>query len=219
MADNANERRRELEKRLRTVTESFEHDMRARGFDPAQAENAALPTPLAALYLERQSLLEELDNLSMTEVERIVKQFQRGFEGQAWHGPALLELLNGVEASDAAAHPIPSAHSIWEIVLHIAAWKGAGVRRLEGDRAELSDAEDWPTVTETTNEAWQNAKEGLTTIHQQLLEAIGRLDDPRLNEPIVEGLSTVYSTLHGILQHDLYHAGQIAILKKALRPA
>ena len=155
----------------------------------------------------------------MSEVERIVKQFQRGFEGQAWHGPALLELLNGVEASDAATHPIPSAHSIWEIVLHIAAWKGAGVRRLDGDRAELSNAEDWPTVTETTDEAWQNAKEGLTTIHQQLLEAIGRLDDSRLNEPIVEGLSTVYATLHGILQHDLYHAGQIAILKKALRPA
>ncbi len=64
MADNANERRRELEMRLRTVTESFEHGMRARGFDPAQAENAALPTQLATLYLERQSLLEELDNLN-----------------------------------------------------------------------------------------------------------------------------------------------------------
>jgi uncharacterized damage-inducible protein DinB len=104
-------------------------------------------------------------------------------------------------------------------VLHIAAWKGAGKRRLEGDRADLSDAEDWPNVTETTDEAWQDAKQGLTTIHQQLLEAIGRLDDSRLNEPIVEGLSTVYVTLHGVLQHDLYHAGQIAILKKALRPA
>lgn len=70
MADNANERRRELETRLRTVTESFEHDMRARGFDPAQAENAALPTPLATLYLERQSLLEELDNLNSVDTTR-----------------------------------------------------------------------------------------------------------------------------------------------------
>ena len=64
MADNANERRRELETRLRTITERFEHEMRARGFDPAQAENAALPTPLAKLYMERQSLLDELDNLN-----------------------------------------------------------------------------------------------------------------------------------------------------------
>ena len=63
MADNANERRRELEKRLRTVKESFERDMRARGFDPAQAENVALPAPLAKLYLELQSLLEEQNDL------------------------------------------------------------------------------------------------------------------------------------------------------------
>src|SRR3981081_4006122 len=113
----------------------------------------------------------------MSEVDRIVKQFQRGFEGQAWHGPALLELLSGVEAREAAAHPIPSAHSIWELVLHIAAWKSAGIRRLKAGRAELSDAEDWPSVSETTDEAWQYAKDGLTTIHQQLLETIGRLDD------------------------------------------
>jgi len=64
MANNANERRRELETRLRTVTERFEHEMRARGFDPAQAENAAMPTRLASLYLERQSLLDELDNFN-----------------------------------------------------------------------------------------------------------------------------------------------------------
>ena len=64
MTDNANERRRELETRLRTVTETFEHQMRARGFDPAQAENAALPTPLAQLYMERQSLLDELDSFN-----------------------------------------------------------------------------------------------------------------------------------------------------------
>ena len=67
MADNANERRRELETRLKTITENFEHEMRARGFDPAQAENAALPTPLATLYLERQSLIEELENLNSTD--------------------------------------------------------------------------------------------------------------------------------------------------------
>ena len=63
MADNVSERQSELETRLRTVTERFERDMRARGFDPAQAENAALPAPLAKLYLERQSLLDELDEL------------------------------------------------------------------------------------------------------------------------------------------------------------
>jgi uncharacterized damage-inducible protein DinB len=152
----------------------------------------------------------------MTEVDRILDQFRRAFEGNAWHGPALLELLAGVSAADAAAHPIPSVHSIWELVLHIGAWKSACRRRLEGDRAQLTDAEDWPGVTQTNDEAWQNAKDALLRTHQQLLEAVSRLDESRLDTPIIEEMSTIYVTLQGLVQHDLYHGGQIAILKRAL---
>jgi uncharacterized damage-inducible protein DinB len=156
----------------------------------------------------------------MTEVERIVDQFRRAFEGGAWHGPALLELLNNVAAEQAAAHPIPTAHSIWELVLHIAAWKGACRRRLAGDHAQLTDAEDWPGVKETTEEAWQHAKQELIDAHRDLLGAISGVDESRLDKPIIEDpaivFSTVYVTLQGCVEHDLYHAGQIAILKKTL---
>jgi len=152
----------------------------------------------------------------MTEVERILDQFRLAFEGNAWHGPALLELLAGVSAADAGARPVPSAHSIWEIVLHIAAWKSACKRRLEGDRAQLTDAEDWPAVSQTNDGAWQDAKDTLLRTHHQLLEAISRLDGSRLDTPIIEDMSSVYITLQGVVQHDLYHSGQIAILKRAL---
>jgi uncharacterized damage-inducible protein DinB len=156
----------------------------------------------------------------MTEVERIADQLRRAFEGEAWHGPSLLKILEGIEATQAAAHPIPAAHSIWELVLHIAAWKDAGKRRLEGDRAQLTDAEDWPKVTDTTEEAWQDTMEKLIECQRKLLDAISRLDESRLDEPIIKDpsipFSTVYVTLQGVVQHDLYHAGQIAILKKAL---
>jgi uncharacterized damage-inducible protein DinB len=155
----------------------------------------------------------------MTEVERILDQCRRAFEGNAWHGPALLELLSDVKSEDAAAHPIAAVHSIWEIVLHIAAWKNACNRRLEGDRAQLTDTEDWPIVRQTTSEKWQDAKDNLLKNHQQLLEAISRLDEWRLDTPVIEGMSSVYITLQGVVQHDLYHAGQIAILKRALGPA
>ena len=155
----------------------------------------------------------------MTEVERILDQCRRAFEGNAWHGPALLELLSEVKSEDAAAHPIAAVHSIWEIVLHIAAWKNACKRRLEGDRAQLTDTEDWPIVKQTTSEKWQDAKDNLLKNHQQLLEAISRLDERRLDTPVIEGMSSVYITLQGVVQHDLYHAGQIAILKRALGPA
>ncbi len=156
----------------------------------------------------------------MTEVDRIINQFQRAFEGEAWHGPALLPLLNGISAVQAAAHPVPSAHSIWELVLHITAWERACKRRLEGDRAQLSDDENFPPINEITEEAWQKTKQELVDNHFQLLKAIGSLDESRLNQPIIDDpatvFSTVYVTLHGGVQHDLYHAGQIAILKKAL---
>jgi len=152
----------------------------------------------------------------MTEVERIEDQLKRAFEGNAWHGPSVLEVVSGVSAKEAAARPIPGAHNIWELVLHIAAWEGAARRRLEGDRAQLPDDEDWPPPTDTSTEAWEQTKARLKTGHQQLRRAISQLEESRLDESILEGLSSVYVTLHGVIQHDLYHAGQIAILKKAV---
>lgn len=156
----------------------------------------------------------------MTEIERISDQFRRAFDGNAWHGPSVMALLEGVTAAQAAARPIPSAHSIWQLVSHIAAWERACLRRLNGDPAQLTDEEDWPAVSDTSEAAWQKTKDELVATHQQLLDKIGGLDDARLNQPIINDPSTTYSsvyvTLHGGVQHDLYHAGQIAILKKAV---
>jgi uncharacterized damage-inducible protein DinB len=149
------------------------------------------------------------------EVARIQEQLQRAFAGRAWHGPSVLELLADVDAAKAARHPIEGAHSIWELVLHIAAWNKAAVRRLSGDRAELSDAEDFPPITDTSEEAWQHTVETLKRAHRELHYALESLDEARLDQPIVSGMATVYGTLHGVIQHGLYHAGQIALLKKA----
>lgn len=157
----------------------------------------------------------------MGELERISDQFQRAFNGQAWHGPSVLSLLAGVTAAQAAAHPVPGAHSIWELTLHIGAWKSACLRRLNGDPAQLTDDEDWPKVGDTSEDSWLAAKQHLIDVHEQLLEAISSTDESRLDLPIIgerdPEFSSVYVTLHGGVQHDLYHAGQIAILKKGLQ--
>ena len=156
---------------------------------------------------------------SVTEVDRIRDQFRRAFDGEAWHGPSVLALLEGVTAQQAAAYPILGAHSIWELTLHIAAWENACLRRLQGDPAQLTDEEDWRPLYDTSEEAWENTKKYLIDNHRELLDAIGKLDESKLNEPIISSntpYSTVYVTLHGGVQHDLYHAGQIAVLKKAL---
>ena len=152
----------------------------------------------------------------MTEVERITDQLKRAFLGEAWHGPAVEEILQDVTAQQAAARPVGGAHSIWELALHIAAWQRAGVRRLAGDRAQLSDAENFPAVTDTNEQAWELTRKVLRQSYEELTDAISGLDESRLDQPIIEGMSSIYVTLHGIIQHTLYHAGQMAILKKAI---
>jgi len=155
-----------------------------------------------------------------SEVERISDQFRRAFDGEAWHGPSVLKILEGVTAQQAAAHPIPGAHSIWELTLHIAAWERACKRRLAGDPAQLTEAEDWEPVDDTSEAAWKKTKEQLIDNHRELLNAIAGVAESRLNDPIIKNpevpYASVYVTLHGGVQHDLYHAGQIAMLKKAL---
>ena len=154
----------------------------------------------------------------MSETERILDQLKRAYEGNAWHGPSVREALEGVTAEQATKRPLANAHSIWELAHHIAVWEDAVRRRLEGDRAQiaLASLEDWPPVGDQSEAAWERAKAALDCGHRELCDAIARVSDSRLDEPILEGMSTVYVTLHGIVQHDLYHAGQISMLKKAL---
>ena len=156
----------------------------------------------------------------MSETARIADQFRRAFDGEAWHGPSVMALLEGVTAEQASARPIPGAHTIWELTQHIRAWEGACLRRLNGDPAQLPDSEDWSNVNDHSEASWERTKQNLVETHNQLLQALASLDDSRLDQPIINdpqiNSSSVYVTLHGRVQHDLYHAGQIAILKKAL---
>lgn len=156
----------------------------------------------------------------MKEIERIADQLKRASEGDAWHGPAVMELLAGITAQQAAAHPLKGgAHSIWELVLHITTWERAVLRRLQGERVEPSTEEDWPAVGETSDEAWELTRKNLKRGNDELRLAISNLHESRLDEPIFEGMPSVYGTLHGLIQHDLYHAGQIALLKNAISEA
>ncbi len=154
----------------------------------------------------------------MTEIERILDQLKRAYEGDAWHGPSVREALAGVTAAQAHARPLANAHSIWELTQHIAVWEDVGRRRLDGDRAaiEISSPEDWPPADDISETAWEQSKAALDRGHEALREAVSRIPEERLDEPILEGMSSVYVTVHGVIQHDLYHAGQIAMLKKAL---
>jgi uncharacterized damage-inducible protein DinB len=151
----------------------------------------------------------------MEEIKRIDEQLRRAFEGPAWHGPSLHELLADVTAEQAAARPLTGTHSIWELVLHVAAAKDLVRRRLAGERAELSSEEDWPAVTTTSEAAWQESLASLRRAQTELQQTMAHVVDADLEGTVPGKDHSVYIMLHGLIQHDLYHAGQIALLKNA----
>jgi uncharacterized damage-inducible protein DinB len=154
----------------------------------------------------------------MSETTRLADQIRRAFDGEAWHGDSVLELIANVDAKTAAAHPIKGAHSIWELLLHIAAWDDAVLRRAGGTAAEPSDEENFPPVNDVSEAAWRKTVERVKQTHDALVKGVAAFPDARLQEQ-VPGKSEKYHNyfymFSGIVQHELYHAGQIALLKKA----
>ncbi len=147
--------------------------------------------------------------------ERLADQLRRSHHGAAWHGPSLAEILEGVTAKQAASRPIKDAHSIWELVLHIAVWQKHILDRLErGGMAEIPDELDWPQVGETTDAAWKAARAQLAKNNEDLARAVEKLDDAKLHSRVRGKDYDFHFMLDGMSQHNLYHAGQIALLKK-----
>ena len=127
----------------------------------------------------------------------------------------MLELLSDIDAVTAAAHPLPDAHSIWELVLHIAAWDEAVNRRIVTNKAlTLSDDENFPPIKDKSPAAWKQAIAFLRKTHKELVKTVANLPDTRLYQRVPGKNYNIYFMLHGVTQHELYHAGQIAILKK-----
>lgn len=150
----------------------------------------------------------------MGEVARILDQLRRAWDGDAWHGPPVLRVLEGVPAAVADARPVLGGHTIAEIVYHMAFCKEEARRRLAGELLLPSDEDGWPTPGTAGEAAWRQALAGLERAQRDLDAAIATLTDDRLETPIAGKAYNVYVLLHGVVQHDLYHAGQIALLKK-----
>jgi uncharacterized damage-inducible protein DinB len=129
-----------------------------------------------------------------------------------WHGQALLEVLDGVDADRARARPIAGAHSIWEIVRHVTAWADIARLRIHGDALGDPTAEqDWPPI----GDDWAQDLERLKASHRQLAADVRQLDDAALDARVKTLEYPVGILLDGVVEHGTYHGGQIALLKKA----
>ncbi len=146
-----------------------------------------------------------------SEVDHIYSMLQRTFSKNAWHGPSVLEVLEGITAEQSQLR-LPESHSIIELVAHMTSWRVFVIKKLAGDTAY--------TVTDTMNfpidADWPRVLANLRESQAMLLEMVQKLDDSKLAEIVPHGSYTYpfYTLLHGIIHHDLYHTGQIALLKK-----
>jgi uncharacterized damage-inducible protein DinB len=157
----------------------------------------------------------------MREVDRISDQLARAFNGDPWHGPSLRAALDGVDNRAAISRPLPQAHTICELVLHLTAWTREVTRRLHLGIAQDPEDGDWPSATPTNEVDWQQMLSALDDAQRALVDAVESLSDAELDTRIGDvrdralgtGVSR-YVTLHGVVQHYAYHAGQIAVLTK-----
>jgi len=148
--------------------------------------------------------------------ETIINQLDEIYRGPAWHGPAVLEALDGVTAVTARAKPDRERHSIWELVRHLAHGRHLLIERLTQTSSEfpLAVREPWwpVTPTETSDEAWHNDRALLDRYHARLVDAVRGASDAQLARRPDPGDQTLAQQLLGMAVHDAYHAGQIRLL-------
>jgi uncharacterized damage-inducible protein DinB len=145
-------------------------------------------------------------------------------DGDPWHGSSTAALLADVTAADAAARPVPGGHSIWELVLHMTGWADEVHQRLRGRAAQEPDGGDWPPTGVADDVRWSAAVTRLVAVHRALADTVRATTSEALDAPVVDrrepalgtGLSK-FATLHGLIHHTVYHSGQIALVKAALR--
>lgn len=152
------------------------------------------------------------------ETSALAELFRKANGGEPWYGSSIEQLLSPVSAEQAAAKPVGAAHSIWELVLHVAAWQGEVAKRLEGAKPGTPPEGDWPEVGPVGGAAWTAAKKRLDDSFETVARTLeglraGRLDELAGTKP---GSPTCRETAIGLLQHTAYHSGQIALLRKAL---
>jgi hypothetical protein len=151
----------------------------------------------------------------VNEPDRIRTQIERAFTAGAWYGPALLEVLSGVDARTAAAHPIAGAHSIWEVVLHIRYGQQLMLNRVRGSVAKWDLSADWPGAEDVGEAAWRATLDELKRGEEELCRAVAGFPEDRLDAPAIPDAPSMHDNLQGYAQHHAYHAGQINMLKKA----
>jgi uncharacterized damage-inducible protein DinB len=152
-------------------------------------------------------------------VGALLSQLDEAYDRQSWHGPNLRGSLRGLAVDQALWRPAPGRHNVWETVIHAAYWKYAAWRRLTGEKrgAFPRKGSNWfPSPESPTERAWREDVALLGAFHVRLRAAVERLSDDDLRRKAAGGKETIGRLVRGVAAHDLYHAGQIQLLKRLM---
>ena len=151
----------------------------------------------------------------MTHNEALERRLAEMFDGHAWHGPSLLATLSDLTPEQAAAVPIAGAHSIWALTLHLDTWQRVVARRLEGDDSPVGDAENFPAVPPPDPAARSATLARLADSDAAIRAAVIACEPARLEPGSDRFDERLYRNALGAISHLAWHAGQIAILRRA----
>ncbi|HZP22475.1 MAG TPA: DinB family protein [Terriglobales bacterium] len=150
----------------------------------------------------------------MSQIDRMLTHYDQVMHGSAWHGDPVWQILEHISAEAAAARPLPHTHTIWEIVMHMTFWEGVVIERLHGRRAGLIEEKNFPPMPAVSEENWSKTLDEFRASNDVFRHVLRKLDPAKLEELSAAGKRTYYDEVHGIIEHHVYHAGQIALLKK-----
>lgn len=163
----------------------------------------------------------------MPTADRLLDSLRRVHDGAPWHGPSRADVLADITADEAAWRPAPDAHTIWELVLHMQSWTLEVLRRTDGGVPSDPVDGDWPAMPATPSvEAWREALQHLESAHRALVGRVAAMDDatratrvaPRPGDPPGAGI-TQRAMIRSLAEHDVYHTGQVALMKRLARSA
>lgn len=163
----------------------------------------------------------------MASRDRLVDALQRAHDGEPWHGPSRGDVLKDVTAREAAYDPGAGVHSLWELVLHMRSWTEEVLRRAKGGTPAEPVNGDWPAMpAKRDDKAWRDALHSLDVAHEELVAFVADLPDDRRASRVADRPGEAPGTaitqramIRSLAEHDVYHTGQLAVLKRLARAA
>jgi len=149
----------------------------------------------------------------VNEIQRLIERYEQTLHSDSWYGDPVWKILEGIDARCAAAQLIPGTHTIWQLVMHMEFWERIAARRFSGP-VTPEEAGNFPATPAPDEAEWQKTLESFRASNREFRQAISQLDAGTLDSNTPGGQRTFRYELVGVVEHHIYHAGQIALLKK-----